>query len=299
MALKFKKKDIEIQVKKVEVFRGGAENDESNWLVSYADMMTLLCGFFIMMFSMAKLDDNKYDTFKEAVSKAFHGEYDSPTKDMARYATQFLQENGLAQDAVIKFDATGVAMVFQSQVFFDDMSSDISPRGKIIIQKVIDMTAERQQKTNKQYRIIVEGHSDSRPIVSGLYPSNWELSAARAARVVRMFLDRGFVGDHLTPIGYSDTQPVAEARLKDGTWDNEALKKNRRVILRIMEPKVDSIPFPNDKDLKTLESDAARKPAASAPVAPAAAATAPVVPAAAVTADSVAAAAAALALPRK
>src|SRR5690349_4830797 len=70
-------------------------HDESNWLVSYADMMTLLCGFFIMLFSMAKLEEPQYDSFKQAMSKQFGGEYISPTKDLTQYATQIVNELGM------------------------------------------------------------------------------------------------------------------------------------------------------------------------------------------------------------
>src|SRR3954470_1233048 len=103
------------------------KEDESNWLVSYADMMTLLCGFFIMLFSMAKLDDPKYDSFKEAMSKQFGGEYVSPTKELAKFATEIIQEQGLSQEAMIKSDVLGVSVVFQSTVFFDTLSADVRP----------------------------------------------------------------------------------------------------------------------------------------------------------------------------
>src|SRR3712207_9008787 len=59
----------------------------------------------------------------------------------------------------------------------------------------------------RSHKIVVEGHTDSRPIISGIYPSNWELSGARAARVVRIFLEQGFPADLLTAIGYADTRP--------------------------------------------------------------------------------------------
>src|SRR3954452_19424469 len=72
-----------------------AKEDESNWLVSYADMMTLLCGFFVMLFSMAKMDAPEYDSFKEAVAKQFGGEYVSPTKELAKGVSEALKELSL------------------------------------------------------------------------------------------------------------------------------------------------------------------------------------------------------------
>src|SRR4051794_23885566 len=84
-------------------------HDESNWLVSYADMMTLLCGFFIMLFSMAKMDEPKYETFKAELSKQFGGEYVSPTKELARFATEIIQESGVDDKIMIQSEFNGVA----------------------------------------------------------------------------------------------------------------------------------------------------------------------------------------------
>ena len=221
-------------------------HDESNWLVSYADMMTLLCGFFILLFSMAKMDDPKYDSFKEAVAKQFGGDYASPTKDFAQKMAQAVQEIGVGKSASVKSDSLGVSIVFESAVFFDTLSADVSLEGQKILNKIIDKIAKQQTDAKKLYRVVIEGHTDSRPVLGGSYPSNWELSGARASRVVRMFLEKGFISDHLTAIGYSDTHPAVDARNASGKLDESALAKNRRVVLRILEPKVDAIPFPDD-----------------------------------------------------
>jgi len=225
---------------------GEGGHDESNWLVSYADMMTLLCGFFIMLFSMAKMDTPQYDSFKESIVKQFGGEYTSPTKEMAKFATEVIQELGLESTTTIKSDSAGISIVFESTVFFETLSADVSAEGRRILTKLIESIKARQIANAKTYKIVVEGHTDERPIVSGIYPSNWELSGARAARVVRMFLEDGFSSDHLTAIGYADTHPTAVARSPTGVWDEKALAKNRRVVLRILEPKVDAIPYPEE-----------------------------------------------------
>jgi chemotaxis protein MotB len=218
--------------------------DESNWLVSYADMMTLLCGFFIMLFSMASLDQPKFEKVKESVAHQFGGKYTSPTEDLGKFVSQVIEQAGISKDTVIKTDATSVSVVFQSTIFFDTLSSEVKPQGQIVLTRLIQSIATRQLLDHKEYKIVVEGHTDSRPIVGGLFPSNWELSGARAARVVRMFLERGFKADHLIAIGYGDTRPQFEARSPAGILNEEALGKNRRVVLRIMEPGVDSIPLP-------------------------------------------------------
>ena len=219
------------------------KDDESNWLVSYADMMTLLCGFFIMMFSLAKLDEPSYEKVKESVAKSFGGDYKSPTKDLAKFVTQTIEEAGLEKETAIKVDSSGVAIVFRSAVFFDSLSSDVTDDGKKILEKLIVSIKERQEQELKKYRVVVEGYTDGRPVLAGVYPSNWELSGARAARVIRLFLEAGFGPERLTAIGYGDTRPEVIERATDGSWIDEALARNRRVVVRILEPKVDSIPI--------------------------------------------------------
>ena len=221
-----------------------APDDESNWLVSYADMMTLLCGFFIMLFSMAKLDQPQYEKVKESIAKQFGGEYKDPAKETAKFITQVLQEAGIERESSLRYDARGVAITFKSTLFFDTLSSEVKADGQTVLAKLIQGVSVRQQEEKKSYRIVIEGHTDSRPIIGGVFPSNWELSSARAARVVRMFLDRGFSPERLTAIGYADTYPELPARTTSGEWDERALTQNRRVVVRILDPSIDAIPFP-------------------------------------------------------
>ena len=263
---KFLKKAKEIEEAhehKKEDVKHSADHDESNWLVSYADMMTLLCGFFIMLFSMSKLDEPKYEKVKEAVSKQFGGEYKSPHEDLTKFVTQVIQEAGVDKNAVIKSDPRGVTLSFSSTVFFDSLSADIRPAGQEVLNKLVESLAKEQQTEKKMYKIVVEGHTDSRPILSGPFPSNWELSGSRASSVVRMFLGKGFQGTQLTAIGYADTHPEAEAKNTDGSWNEEALTKNRRVVIRVLDSKVDSIPFPDDVAVYGPAPDEARSPAAT------------------------------------
>ncbi|MBY0471165.1 OmpA family protein [bacterium] len=257
MALRklFKKDDTEETarlIKKADASShlSSPDHDESNWLVSYADMMTLLCGFFIMMFSMAKLDEPQYERVKESVAKTFGGEYKSPTNELAKFVTNVLQEAGIEKEVSVRSGPGGVAMIFQSTVLFDTLSADVKPQGQIILNKLIESLATRQHAEQKNYKVVVEGHTDNRPIVGGTFPSNWELSGGRASRVVRMFLDKGFNPALLTSIGYADTRPAEKkTQLPNGLWDEAALAKNRRVVVRVLEPKMDSIPFPESGNI--------------------------------------------------
>src|ERR1700722_12386367 len=123
MALKkFLKAAKEIQ-REAEAPKAPANHDESNWLVSYADMMTLLCGFFIMLFSMAKLDPPQYEKVKEAMAKQFGGDYKSTSQELAKFVTEPIQEPASEQQTVVKSDPLGGSIAFQSTLFFETLSA--------------------------------------------------------------------------------------------------------------------------------------------------------------------------------
>jgi len=218
-------------------------HDESNWLISYADLMTLLCGFFILMFSLSKLDQPEFEKVKEVLAKQFGGNYEAPTENMKAFFTQSLADLGLKNQAIIKADGFGVSVIFQSALLFDTLSADILPEGIKALNGLSEKIREKETQDRKHFRIVVEGHTDSRPIKNDAYPSNWELSSARSARVVRQFLTKGFDPQQLVAVGYGETRPEMKDRTESGLWIEEGLQKNRRVVVRIMLPTVDVIPF--------------------------------------------------------
>lgn len=222
-----------------------AGHDESNWLVSYADMMTLLCGFFIMLFSMAKIDSEKFEKVRESVSKQFGGQFQSQNAEYARFLHQVIEKNGLEKDTSVRFGAEGVSLVFQSTTFFETLSAELSVDGSKMLEPFIEEIIRIQTAEGKRFKVAVEGHTDSRRILSGPYPSNWELSSARAARVVRVFIDRGFEPTRLLAIGYADTrpEPALEGRGPAAAPDESAaMDRNRRVVIRIFDETAGALP---------------------------------------------------------
>lgn len=132
--------------------------------------------------------------------------------------------------------------MFRSQVFFETLSAEISPSGKRVLEELAIVLREREKFEKRDFRFVIEGHTDARPVLGGGFPTNWELSSARAARVVRVFIDRGFEPSRMAAIGYADTRPVAPSRTSQGAWDEAALGQNRRVVVRIFHEKQDQKP---------------------------------------------------------
>jgi chemotaxis protein MotB len=252
------------------------DHDESNWLVSYADMMTLLCMFYVMLFSMSTVDNQKFEKVKQEVSQHFGNKYESPTEDLGKFVTQVIQENGVAKDVTITSDGISVTLAFHSTLFFGSSSAEISNEGKLIVDRIANGLRIEQEKIGKKYKIVVEGHTDSQPMASAMFPSNWELSSARATRVIRLFLENGFQASNLLAIGYADTQPVVESKNVDGSWNLDNLAKNRRVIMRVLLPDVDTIPWSSKAQITDTaatgpvvepitETPSVREPASAAP----------------------------------
>lgn len=218
-------------------------HDESNWLISYADMMTLLCTFFIMMFALTNLEKEDAEKVKEEVSKHFKGAYEVPNQDLAQFMTQTIQELGIDRETIVESTSGGVTVTFQSTVFFDTLNAELTVDGLKILDEFAESVLRKQNESNQSFRVAVEGHTDARPILGGIYPSNWELSGARAARVVRLFLDKGFHQKDVVAVAHGGTRPLHPSRTPAGDWDPQALAKNRRVVVRILNSGATSLPW--------------------------------------------------------
>ncbi len=230
-------------------------HDESNWLVSYADLMTLLCGFFIILFSLSKVDEPKYEQVKESIVQQFGGQYVSPTTELGKFTTSVIDQAGLKDQTTVKSDSQGVTVSFSSSILFESMSAEVLPAGRDAMQKLAESVQKFEKDRNTEYKLVVEGHTDSKPIVGGSFATNWELSGARASTVVRLFLDKGFKPEQMVSMGYADTRPEVPSRTPAGEYIEDNLKKNRRVVIRILQAKVDSIPFSGMDSRQNLPID--------------------------------------------
>ncbi|MDD3181849.1 MAG: OmpA family protein [Alphaproteobacteria bacterium] len=117
-----------------------------------------------------------------------------------------------------------------SSTFFDSGSATMSPSGKDVLQGILTKIESDQFK---EYRVTVEGHTDDTPINTMAFPSNWELSTARASAVVHFFLERGVAPQRLRAAGYADTFPILPNRDEAGKPVLEHQAKNRRVVIKL------------------------------------------------------------------
>ncbi|MDR3424151.1 MAG: OmpA family protein [Alphaproteobacteria bacterium] len=122
------------------------------------------------------------------------------------------------------------SLEINSAAFFTSGSADLSEQGKNILRGV---AASLKSDRLKDYNITVEGHTDDTPIHTAQFPSNWELSTARASAVARFFLDQGLPATRLRAAGYADTFPKAPNRDSQGNPIEANRAENRRVVIKL------------------------------------------------------------------
>lgn len=208
-----------------------AEEGEGPWLVSYADLMTLLMGFFALIASFSKPDQQEFEKVQQAASEYFGGEYEQPYEKLEKALQKVIKENKLENQVKIETGFGGVTMTFTGTFFFDSGDFQIKPDAKAVLDKMIIAIKNEA----KGYNSTIEGHTDIRPIHHPIIGSNWELSGIRAARIAQLFEKQGFEKKQLTIIGWGETKPVAPNFNKDGSVNEENQAKNRRVVIKIFK----------------------------------------------------------------
>ena len=206
------------------VFHGGDET-ESAWLVSYADMMTLIVGFFAILLASSKIDPAKFELVKKETTQLFGGQYQIPFKGLSDDMKKIVASSGLSDQIRFQQTEDGVAITFQGAMFFESGAVDLRAEAVTLLTRLAPIIKTKA----KDLDILIEGHTDDVPISSSRFPSNWELSSMRACSVLRLFLENGFDAERLKAIGLGSTQPVVP------NGDEASRSQNRRVVIRLMK----------------------------------------------------------------
>lgn len=223
------------------------------WLATYSDCITLLLTFFILLYSMSTIDNEKLKTLSEAFKTVMTGEtgetlmeYDlyngqvpliggeadienftdeAETAQQQMYDTvkKFVEDNELGEVVDIIESERGTVIQLRDNILFETSSSLLREDSKSVLGKINSLIASVPN------HILVEGHTDNRAIKTSEFPSNWELSVDRAVNVVRYFTETmGQSPSRFSAAGYGEFQPVAPN-------DSEGnMAKNRRVNILIM-----------------------------------------------------------------
>jgi chemotaxis protein MotB len=216
-----------MEEKKKKAPMASEETDSDEWLVTYSDIMTLLMTFFVLLFSMSTIDPVKFEQFGEAMGKEL-GKKASALPDRVSLAQidrdvkELINTENLSEYVEVHHSHRGVTISIVADILFQRASSELNPQVYPILDKFIPKIR------NSIYQIAVEGHTDSDPMRSERYPSNWELSAARASQVVNYYLSQGLEAERFRAIGFAHTRP----KKPNTTPENKS--QNRRVEITFL-----------------------------------------------------------------
>ncbi len=212
------------------------------WMTTFSDMVTLLMVFFIMILSYSTIElekfkgavssmqgalgilDNMRNTITNEIQKSNQGRQDLKEQVEEKFGKlkELMTNEDVASQIDLEMDGTGIHIRLGDNILFDPGKAELKPQAFPILKAV----AEVVKDSFKQ--IFVEGHTDNVPIHTSKYPSNWELSAARALSVVRyLHYVQGIDASRLAAVGYGEYRPL----VPNTTPENRA--KNRRVEIYI------------------------------------------------------------------
>ncbi len=217
------------------------EESTAEWLVTYGDMVTLLLTFFVFLVAMSSLDEKRFESIIQSIQQNLGGAVyqESQVGGGARQTTRqrsLDQLTGLEEEALMEdirqelhkknLDDTvrilrqgdKIILRVEGQYLFASGSSSLGDKAGVVLDRVASVV-----KDYPDYRLDIKGHTDSRPISTSRFDSNWELSALRATSVLRYLLGKGISPQRLTATGYADSEPLAP------NTSEENMAKNRRV----------------------------------------------------------------------
>ena len=230
------------------------ENHE-RWLVSYADFITLLFAFFVVMYALSSLNEGKYRVLSNSLVTAFRSADSTgggpmimtnpqltsirPTlrpktasqqareaqtermKNIARDVTQVMSPYSTQGQVAVIETERGITVEINDSLLFSPGRAELAPAAEQAILGVGSVFAATE------FPVTIEGHTDNIPISTPLFPSNWELSAVRATTVLRILMSAGVGAERLTAIGYGDQRPTANNETPEGR------ARNRRVAIQL------------------------------------------------------------------
>ncbi|MEX0845458.1 MAG: flagellar motor protein MotB [Balneolaceae bacterium] len=206
--------------------------EDLEWLLTYSDMITLLLAFFAVLIAVSHVDINLWEQMKQGLRSEVNKQENvqTPLAEVKKDLDEKLAEEREAELVNIILDRDGIKLFFTSSSFYNSGEAVLLPTGQNIIDKV---TQAMNELGYYQFKVDVEGHTDNVPISTERFPSNWELSVARASEIVKYFIQEGISGDRLKASGYSDTQPVVPHVDEQGNDIIENRALNRRIVIRI------------------------------------------------------------------
>ncbi len=229
----------------------GTEEGLPLWMGTFADMMTLLFAFFVLLYSMMSPDPVKHAAFANSQAEKTGGSTDQEEEferepimnqaEIKQELEEIVEDLDISEKASVSQDPRGVALELDGDICFGSGSVNLDEA----LKEILDGAAQELMGNPDDLRgIIIEGHTDNQappPSLAKRYPTNWELSSARAANVVNYLIYKGVLPGRLIASGYADRWPAGAswAEVRSGKVDDnfiaanndtaEQMGKNRRI----------------------------------------------------------------------
>ncbi len=212
---------------KRKVAQGGGDE----WLVTYSDEITLLMAFFVMMFSISKVDPANFEHIRSII-KAEVGKQPvtQPFSTVYDQMKEVLEDISDKDKVKVQRIPKGILLEFTSSVMFAPGSARLKPEMHPVLKNV---AAKINGLTMKSFSLVVEGHTDPSPTGRGKFRSNWDLSAMRATATLNVLLDEGVAKERCQVRAFADTRPIKPNHDLTGEPLPENAEANRRVVIRV------------------------------------------------------------------
>ncbi|MBB4267011.1 OmpA/MotB family protein [Roseospira visakhapatnamensis] len=205
---------------------------EDDWITTFADMATLLLAFFILLAAISKIDPVLFEQVKAGMAKGIgQRDIERPIEALRNDITAAIDLMKVDDVIGLGVDQQGLVIDFASTAFYKPGSADLREEALPVLER---MAVTLGSMKYRNFQIEVQGHTDDTPVSTRVYPSNWELSATRATRVVRFLEDVGLDSQRLRAVGLADTAPKVPNRDPDGNPLPNNQEINRRVSVRVM-----------------------------------------------------------------
>lgn len=212
----------------------------NRWLLTYADMITLLLAFFIVLYAISQVDKYKYDTLVRTLRQVLTGQKPVPTNSssplsipaatqeqqklilLAKEITAAVKASGASQDVSVTIATAGVRVSFVNGVLFDVGHASIRPEAFTVLNRIALILGSVPND------VIVEGYTDNLPIDTSKYRSNWELAAIRSTTILEYLVGRGLGPTRFAAEAFGQYRPIASNNTAAGR------QMNRRVDLLVL-----------------------------------------------------------------
>lgn len=204
------------------------------WMVSYADLMTIILTFMILLLSISTIAQTKFDLLVEALT----GQQVGNLQEVKIKIDEVVQRENLGAEVMTNIDDRGLTVQFSNALLFHSGEAELTERAEEVFGPIAKHLVEDLEPT---YGLIIEGYTDDVPISTAQYQSNWELSTSRAIHVMETLTAEGLDRNRMSVQGFADTRAATNIDLHDAerlaALDEEELAEaraaNRRVVIRI------------------------------------------------------------------